>query len=173
MKTITRIIGLALLLALGLTAKANIGETNIDVVSDLVFVTWGTNHYSIPAWWLNSGWTNGNGVTNLDGGSVTNWAAFRAFNANFAFLWAHNQTLTLANSNLNWQITALTNAALLAATNIFTGTNDFAAGHLTIGGVPVGSGGGGTTLMLQASDNGTPMYLHVTSLGVATWTSSP
>ena len=34
-------------------------------------------------------------------------------------------------------------------------------------------GNGGTTLMLNASDTGTPMYLHVTSLGVATWTSSP
>ena len=35
------------------------------------------------------------------------------------------------------------------------------------------AGNGGTTLMLQAQDNGTPMYLHVTSAGVATWTTSP
>jgi hypothetical protein len=34
-------------------------------------------------------------------------------------------------------------------------------------------GHGGSTLQLNASDNGTPMYLHVTSLGVATWTTSP
>jgi hypothetical protein len=38
---------------------------------------------------------------------------------------------------------------------------------------PDSGGNGGTTLMLQASDNGVPMYLHVTSLGVATWTTSP
>jgi hypothetical protein len=35
------------------------------------------------------------------------------------------------------------------------------------------AGHGGTTLMLQAQDNGTPMYLHVTSAGVATWTTAP
>ena len=34
-------------------------------------------------------------------------------------------------------------------------------------------GNGGTTLMLNASDTGTPMYLHVDSTGTATWTSSP
>jgi len=35
------------------------------------------------------------------------------------------------------------------------------------------SGHGGTTLMLNASDTGIPMYLHVTSAGVATWTTAP
>jgi len=35
------------------------------------------------------------------------------------------------------------------------------------------AGHGGTTLMLRASNNGTPMYLHVTSSGVATWTTTP
>jgi hypothetical protein len=39
--------------------------------------------------------------------------------------------------------------------------------------LPDSGGNGGTTLMLQASDNGTPMYLHVTSAGIATWTTSP
>jgi len=34
------------------------------------------------------------------------------------------------------------------------------------------SGNGGTTLMLNAQDNGTPMYIHVTSAGVITATSS-
>jgi hypothetical protein len=34
-------------------------------------------------------------------------------------------------------------------------------------------GMGGTTLMLNAQDNGTPMYLHITSLGVVTATGSP
>jgi len=38
--------------------------------------------------------------------------------------------------------------------------------------IPDSGSNGGTCLMLQASDTGTPMYLHVTSLGVATWTTS-
>jgi hypothetical protein len=39
--------------------------------------------------------------------------------------------------------------------------------------LPDSGGHGGTTLMLRASNNGTPMYLHVTSGGVATFTTSP
>ena len=39
--------------------------------------------------------------------------------------------------------------------------------------LPDSSGNGGTTLMLQAQDNGTPMYLHVQSDGSSAWTSSP
>jgi hypothetical protein len=35
------------------------------------------------------------------------------------------------------------------------------------------AGHGGTTLMVKAQNNGTPMYLHVTSAGVATWTTTP
>lgn len=38
---------------------------------------------------------------------------------------------------------------------------------------PDSAGNGGTTLMLRASDNGTPMYLHVNSQGNATWTTAP
>ena len=39
--------------------------------------------------------------------------------------------------------------------------------------IPDTGGMGGTTLMLNAQDNGTPMYLHITSLGVVTATGSP
>jgi hypothetical protein len=39
--------------------------------------------------------------------------------------------------------------------------------------LPDSSGNGGTTLMLQAQDNGQPMYLHVTSSGTESWTTSP
>ena len=50
-------------------------------------------------------------------------------------------------------------------------------GHLTRNGqqiyLPDTAGNGGTTLMLLASDNGTPMYLHVTSMGIITVTNSP
>lgn len=35
------------------------------------------------------------------------------------------------------------------------------------------AGNGGSTLQLKASDNGTKMYLHVTSTGIATWTTFP
>ena len=50
-------------------------------------------------------------------------------------------------------------------------------GDLRMNGTPIilpdSSGNGGTTLMLQAQDNGTPMYLHVQSDGSSAWTSSP
>ena len=39
--------------------------------------------------------------------------------------------------------------------------------------IPDTGGMGGTTIMLNAQDNGTPMYIHVTSLGVVTATGSP
>ena len=39
--------------------------------------------------------------------------------------------------------------------------------------IPDTGGMGGTTIMLNAQDNGTPMYIHVTSLGIVTATGAP
>ena len=53
----------------------------------------------------------------------------------------------------------------------FDGTASFIGGGAAL--TPDSRGNGGTTLMLNASDTGTPMYLHVDSNGTATWTPSP
>jgi hypothetical protein len=143
-------IGLALLLAPSMGRGQFLGETNVDVVGALAFPTWGTNHYAIPAWWNNPNWNWGNGVSNVDGGSVSNWAVIRAFDADLLYL----QRLTINGQSNLWRI--VTNAPAGMATNTpdgvpiprlhgansWTGTNDFPAGYLTVGGVPVGTGGG-------------------------------
>ena len=53
----------------------------------------------------------------------------------------------------------------------FDGNVSFAGGAAAI--TPDTFGNGGTTLMLQASDTGAPMYLHVNSSGALTVTTSP
>ena len=53
----------------------------------------------------------------------------------------------------------------------FDANASFISGHAAL--LPDSHGAGGTTLMLQASNNGTPMYIHITSAGVITATSAP
>lgn len=53
----------------------------------------------------------------------------------------------------------------------FDANVSFLGGQSTI--TPDSLGNGGTTLMLQASDNGAPMYLHINSSGTITATTSP
>jgi hypothetical protein len=69
------------------------------------------------------------------------------------------------------------NAVLSIYSLSFPNGDSFGNGEVVLTGVASiqqdTGGHGGSTLQLNASDNGTPMYLHVTSLGVATWTTSP
>ncbi|MEN6533026.1 MAG: hypothetical protein ABFD89_05145, partial [Bryobacteraceae bacterium] len=150
------IIGLVLLCAS--SAPAWLSETNIDVVSQLVYVPWGTNHYNEPQWWVLSDYTLGAGTATNSGGSVSNWAMVRAFNANFRMLERGLETVRSNYSALtnSFGLSIATNTPdgqpipWLAGTNNWTGPNDFPDGGLTIGGIPVypgvtngGSGSGG------------------------------
>lgn len=53
----------------------------------------------------------------------------------------------------------------------FDANASFIGGHAAL--KPDSHGAGGATLMLQASDTGRPMYLHITSTGVITATNAP
>ena len=62
---------LAALAVMAFSAPAQyLTETNYDVVTNLVYVPYGTNHYTMFPWWMNTTWDDGHGTTNLDGGSV-------------------------------------------------------------------------------------------------------
>lgn len=88
-----------LMLAAATASGQYLGETNVQVVTALVFVPYGTNHYTNGWWWTNSSFVlNTNlGLSLNEGGSVMNWAAWRAMNANLLFL----QSL-ITNSFLFW-----------------------------------------------------------------------
>jgi len=91
MKKLFQALVLGAALLFGSQAKAAgpihlLTPSEVDPVTSLQFIFWGTNHYSIPPWWNNVLDTDGHGYTNLDGGALTNWAAWRAVNADLLFL---------------------------------------------------------------------------------------
>jgi hypothetical protein len=91
---------IAILMLTAATASGQyLGETNVQAVTALVFIPYGTNHYTNGWWWTNSAYVlNTNlGLSLNDGGAVMHWAAWRAVNANMLFL----QSL-ITNSFLFW-----------------------------------------------------------------------
>jgi hypothetical protein len=80
---------IAILSLVAATASGQyLGETNVQTVTALVFIPYGTNHYTNGWWWTNSAYVADTnlGLSLNEGGSVANWAAWRAVNANFLFL---------------------------------------------------------------------------------------
>lgn len=80
---------IAILSLVAATASGQyLGETNVQTVTALVFIPYGTNHYTNGWWWTNSSFVldTNLGLSLNEGGSVMNWAAWRAVNANLNFL---------------------------------------------------------------------------------------
>ena len=159
-----------------------------------------TNNFDATAWaWLNSFGGGGSGGTmNFDGGAITSDGGGNVTIAGTLSADAGQVTsdstgaLTLAGQ-LAADSGAFASGVFVSPAGMFgapgvtvnstaftgvdpmdlnaDGTAYFISGGAAI--IPDSGGSGGVTLMLNASDTGTPMYIHITSSGSITATTSP
>lgn len=87
-----------------------LGETNVQTITNIIYIPYGTNHYTNGWWWTNAAYLSdtNQGLSTTDGGAVSLWAAWRAVNANMKLIWS---------GAFPWSVTA-TNFRL-AATNVY------------------------------------------------------
>jgi hypothetical protein len=117
------------------------------------------------------GWTN-SGVYAYAAQLATNTTQSSSNSTQIAFLLTNQPPINGAQiipSTVNSN--ALDNATFFTFTN--TAALAMALSSVAVTNQPDSGGMGGTTFQIKASDNGSTMYLHVTSLGVITATSSP